>query len=239
MAKIADSAVLVTGGGRGIGRALVDEALKRGARRVYVGTRKPLTHSDDRVMPLILDVTDAAQIRMAVDEVDALDILINNAGVTTFDDLSDAAVLQQQLAVNLFGPHAVTQAFLPSLSRSAAIVNIHSLASIAPTPFSPAYSISKAAALSMTQALRMHLADKGVTVHAVLPGPVDTQMNADLSIPLPMASPESVAAAILDGIEAGDDDIFPDPVSAELAEGWRNGVVKALEGQFATLPRSM
>jgi NAD(P)-dependent dehydrogenase (short-subunit alcohol dehydrogenase family) len=239
MAKIADSAVLVTGGGRGIGRALVDEALKRGARRVYVGTRKTLTHQDGRVTPLTVDVTDAAQIRRAVDEVEALDILINNAGVTAFDDLSDLAVLEQQIAVNLYGPRAVIQAFLPLLSRGSAIVNVHSLASIAPTPFSPAYSISKAAGLSMTQALRMHLADSGVSVHAVLPGPVDTEMNADLDIPLPMASAESVAAAILDGVEAGDDDIFPDPVSAELAEGWRNSVVKALEGQFATLPKSM
>jgi NAD(P)-dependent dehydrogenase (short-subunit alcohol dehydrogenase family) len=238
MAKIADSAVLVTGGGRGIGRALVDEALKRGARRVYVGTRKTLTHQDGRVTPLTVDVTDAAQIRRAVDEVEALDILINNAGVTAFDDLSDLAVLEQQIAVNLYGPRAVIQAFLPLLSRGSAIVNVHSLASIAPTPFSPAYSISKAAGLSMTQALRMHLADSGVSVHAVLPGPVDTEMNADLDIPLPMASAESVAAAILDGVEAGDDDIFPDPVSAELAEGWRNSVVKALEGQFATLPKS-
>ncbi|MGF6889307.1 NAD(P)-dependent dehydrogenase (short-subunit alcohol dehydrogenase family) [Nocardia sp. GAS34] len=240
MAKIADSSVMVTGGGRGIGRALVEEALKRGARRVYAGTRRTFAHSDARVVPLTLDVTDRARIRRAVEEVEALDILINNAGITTFDDLSDRAVLEQQLAVNLFGPHAVTQAFLPMLTRSGgAIVNIHSLAAIAPTPFSPSYSISKAAALSMTQALRMHLAGSGVSVHAVLPGPVDTEMNAGLDIPLPMAAPGTVARAILDAVEAGEDDIFPDPVSAELAEGWRNGVVKLLESQFATLPKSM
>lgn len=240
MVKIADSSVLVTGGSRGIGRALVDEVLKRDARRVYVGARKTPTHQDNRVTPLTLDVTDPAQIRHAVGEVESLDILINNAGVTTFDDLGDRTVLERQLAVNLFGPHAVTQAFLPSLTRGGgAIVNVHSLAALAPTPFSPSYSISKAAALSMTQALRMHLAGSGVTVHAVLPGPVDTDMNAELTIPLPMASPESVASAILDALEAGDDDIFPDPVSAELAEGWRTGVTKALESQFATLPKSM
>ncbi|MVU78162.1 SDR family NAD(P)-dependent oxidoreductase [Nocardia sp. ET3-3] len=239
MTKIADSAILVTGGGRGIGRALVSEALKRGARRVYVGTRKPLTHPDDRVTPLTLDVTDSSLIQQAVEQVESLDILINNAGVTAFDDLGDQAVLEQQLAVNLFGPRAVIQAFLPLLPRGAAIVNIHSLASIAPTPFSPSYSISKAAALSMTQAQRMYLADAGVAVHAVLPGPVDTEMNADLTIPLPMASAESVAAAIFDGVEAGDDDIFPDPVSEQLAEGWRTGVTKALEKQFAELPKSV
>lgn len=238
--KIADSAVLVTGGGRGIGRALVEEALERNARRVYVGTRKALTHPDDRVTPLTLDVTDRAQIQQAVTEVESLDILINNAGVTAYDDLSDRAVLDQQLAVNLFGPHAVIQAFLPALIRSnGAIVNIQSLAAIAPTPFSPSYAISKAAGLSMTQALRMHLAEHGVSVHAVLPGPVDTDLTADLDIPLPKATPQSVARAILDAVEAGEDDIFPDPVSAALIEGWRNGVTKALESQFATLPKRM
>src|SRR6184192_2785086 len=115
MTKIADSSVLVTGGGRGIGHALVDEALKRGARRVYLGTRKTLTHQDGRVTPLALDVTDPAQIRRAAEDVESLDILINNAGVTAFDDLSDQAVLEQQLAVNLYGPRAVIQAFLPLL----------------------------------------------------------------------------------------------------------------------------
>ena len=85
----------------------------------------------------------------------------------------------------------------------------------------------------------MRLAGEGVTVHGVLPGPVDTDMNAKLAIPIPMASPESVAYAILDAVEAGDEDIFPDPVSAELAEEWRKGVTKKLEQQFATLPQSM
>ncbi|WP_155981316.1 SDR family NAD(P)-dependent oxidoreductase [Nocardia sp. BMG111209] len=240
MAKIAGSSVLVTGGNRGIGRALVEEALKRDASRVYIGTRKPLTHTDDRVTPVILDVTDPAHIRQAAADVESLDILINNAGVTAFDDLADPAVLEQQLAVNLFGPYAVTQALLPALIRSAgAIVNVHSLAAIAPLPFSPSYSVAKAAALSLTQVLRMRLAGDGVTVHAVLPGPVDTEMNTNLEIPLPMASPESVARAILDAVEAGTDDIFPDPVAAELADGWRTGAVKGLEAQFATLPMSM
>lgn len=240
MTKIAGSTVLITGGNRGIGRALVEEALTRDARRVYVGTRKPFTHTDERVTPLTLDVTDRTQIQQAVAAVESLEILINNAGVTTYDDLSDESVLEQQLAVNLFGLLAVTQAFLPALTRSGgAIVNTLSLGSLAPTPFSPSYSISKAAAFSLTQGLRMRLAGEGVTVHGVLPGPVDTDMNAKLAIPIPMASPESVAYAILDAVEAGDEDIFPDPVSAELAEEWRKGVTKKLEQQFATLPQSM
>jgi NAD(P)-dependent dehydrogenase (short-subunit alcohol dehydrogenase family) len=89
MASIADRAVLVTGANRGIGRALVEEALRRGAKRVYAGMRAPLEHPDERVTPLILDVTDRAQIHSAADQVESLDVLINNAGLALYDDLSD------------------------------------------------------------------------------------------------------------------------------------------------------
>jgi NAD(P)-dependent dehydrogenase (short-subunit alcohol dehydrogenase family) len=100
---LTDRAVLVTGANRGIGKALVDEALRRGAQRVYAGTRQPLPHADGRVTPLTLDITNPAQIQRAVEMVDSLDILINNAGVALYDDLSERAVLEQHLAVNLFG----------------------------------------------------------------------------------------------------------------------------------------
>ena len=229
---IADKAVLVTGANRGIGQALVDEALRRGAKRVYAGTRKPLAHSDARVTPLTLDVTNAAQIQAAVEKVESLDMLVNNAGVDLYGDLSDRAVLEQHLAVNLFGTYGVTHAFLPLLTRSrGAIVNVLSLAAVAALPFDPTYSISKAAALSLSQSLRALLAARGVKVHVVLPGPVDTDMTRSLDIP--KASPESVAQAIFDGVEKREEEIFPDPMSASMAEGWRSGAVKALERQFA------
>jgi len=229
---IADRAVLVTGANRGIGRALVEEALRRGAKRVYAGTRQPLTHPDERVTPLTLDVTNAAQIQAAVEKVESLDILINNAGVDLYGDVSDRAILERHLAVNLFGTHGVTHAFLPLLTRSrGAIVNVLSLAAVAALPFDPTYSISKAAALSLSQSLRALLGGRGVRVHVVLPGPVDTDMTRGLDIP--KASPESVARAIFDGLGKGEQEIFPDPMSASTAEGWRSGAVKALERQFA------
>src|ERR1700682_1330720 len=175
---LAGRTVLVTGANRGIGQALVEEALRRGAQRVYAGTREPLTHSDGRVTPLTLDVTSAGQIQAAVERVESLDILINNAGVGLYDDLSDRAALEQHLAVNLFGTYGVTQAFLPLLTRSrGAIVNVLSLAGSAALPVVPAYSISKAAAFSLTQSLRALLAGRGVRVHAVLNGPVGTDMS--------------------------------------------------------------
>jgi NAD(P)-dependent dehydrogenase (short-subunit alcohol dehydrogenase family) len=232
--EIANSTILVTGANRGIGRALTEEALRRGAKRVYAGTRQPLAHADSRVTPLTLDVTDAAQIQAAVEKVESLDILINNAGLGLYDDLSDRAVLEQHLAVNLFGTYGVTQAYLPLLTRSrGAIVNVVSIAAFASLPVMSAYSISKAAAFSLSQSLRALLAGQGVSVHAVLAGPVDTDMTRGLDIP--KASPESVARAIFGGVENGEEDIFPDPMSEAMAESWRNGAAKALERQNAAL----
>ena len=237
MMSITDKAVLVTGGNRGIGRALVEEALSRGARRVYAGTRQPFAHPDGRVTPLILDVTSAAQIQAAADQAGSLDVLVNNAGIALYDDLSDPAPLEQQLAVNLFGPYAVTRAFLPLLTRSrGAIVNNVSTMALAPLPLTPAYSVSKAAAFSLTQSLRAVLAGRGVSVHAVLTGPTDTDMTRGFDIP--KASPESVARAIFDGVERGEQEIFPDPLSASLEPGWNAGPVKAMERQNAGLVTS-
>ncbi len=229
---IADKTVLVTGANRGIGQALVTEALARGAKRVYAGTRQPLAHPDGRVTPLTLDVTNAAHIQAAADQVESLDVLINNAGIALFDDLSDRAVLDQHLAVNLFGPFGVIRAFLPLLTRSqGAIVNNVSTMAVAPLPLTPAYAISKAAAFNLTQSLRALLAGRGVRVHAVLTGPTDTDMTRGFDIP--KASAESVAQAIFDGVENGDEDIFPDAASQSLAESWRSGAVKALERENA------
>ncbi|UMB69383.1 SDR family NAD(P)-dependent oxidoreductase [Mycobacterium paraterrae] len=234
MVRVADKSVLVTGGNRGIGRALVEEALRRGATRVYVGTRAPLSHPDERVEPLALDVTSATQIQSAADEVESLDVLINNAGLALYDDLTDFSVLERHLAVNLYGPYRMIEAFLPLLTRSGgAVVNNLSVNALAPLPLIPAYSLSKAAAFNLTQSLRALLAGRGVSVHAVLTGPVDTDMTRGLDIA--KSSPEAVARAIFDGLEQGDEDIFPDPFTAPLAESWNDGPARTLERLYAAL----
>jgi NAD(P)-dependent dehydrogenase (short-subunit alcohol dehydrogenase family) len=226
--------VLVTGANRGIGQALAAEALARRAKRVYAGTRQPLARPDARVTPLMLDVTSTAQVQAAASQAGSLDILINNAGIMLPDLLDDPAALERHLAVNFFGTHAVTQAFLPALIRSrGAIINILSVIALAPLPPFPSYSISKAAALSMTQSLRALLAGQGVRVHAVLAGPIDTDMTRDRDVP--KTSPESVARAIFDAVDNGEEDIFPDPASAPLADSWNNSAAKMLERQFAQL----
>ena len=231
--NIANKTVLITGANRGIGRALVNEALRRGAKRVYAGRRNgELQNADDRVTPLRLDVTNLSQIQRAVDEVDTLDVLINNAGVAIYDDLSNSDAIEQHLSVNFLGMFKVTRAFLPLLQRSSgAIIHSLSLVALAPLPVIPSYSISKAAASNMTQSLRALLAGQGVTVHGVFLGPIDTDMNRGFDIP--KASTESAARGIFDGLEKGEEDIFPDPASQSIAEGWRTGAAKALERQFA------
>jgi len=231
---VENKAILVTGANRGIGQALVTEALRRGAARVYAGTRQPYAHPDPRVTRLALDITDEEQVHAAAARVQSLDILVNNAGVFMFDDLTDPAAVERHLAVNLFGSYRVTRAFLPRLVDSGgAIVNNVSVASIAPIPVTPAYSLSKAAAFSLTQSLRMLLAAQGVRVHAVLTGPVDTDMVRALEIP--KASPRSVAEAIFDAVSRGEEDIFPDPFSAAFADSWYAGPAKALERQNAAM----
>ncbi len=198
---------------------------------MYAGTRQPLVHPDSRITPLTLEVTNAAQIQGAAENVESLDILINNAGLDLHDDLSERAGLDRHLAVNLFGTFGVTQSFLPLVARSqGAIVNVLSLAAFAGLPFTPAYSISKAAAFSLTQSLRDLWTGRGVAVHAGLAGPVDTDMARGLDIP--KASPDSVARAIFDGVEKGEEDILPDPMSGAIAESWRSGVSKTLERRF-------
>ena len=232
--SIADKTVLITGASRGIGRALADEALRRGAQRVYAAARRPAAYPDERVTPLTLDVTDAAQVQAAAERVGSLDILVNNAGLAQFEGLGDRATLERHLAVNLFGTYAVTEAFLPALTASrGAVLNILSTSSWANMPLLPSYSVSKAAAFSLTQSLRASLAERGVRVHAVLTGPTDTDMVRDLDIP--KASPESVARAIFDAVDRGEEDIFPDPLAQSLADGWRNGAVKAFERQLAEI----
>jgi NAD(P)-dependent dehydrogenase (short-subunit alcohol dehydrogenase family) len=229
--------VLVTGANRGIGQALAAEALARGAKRVYAGTRQPLAHPDDRVTHLSLDITITAQIQAAAAQVESLDMLINNAGIALPDDLTDPAVLERHLAVNLSGTCAVTEAFLPALTRSrGAVVNILSVNSLAPLPhIIPAYCVSKAAAFSFTQSLRALVAGQEVRVHAVLPGPVDTDMTRGSDIP--KASPESVALAIFDAVHNGEEEIFPDPTSAPMAAHWRDSAAKLLERQLAQVAR--
>lgn len=242
---MSDAVVVVTGANRGLGRALVEEALRAGASRVYAGARDPRTldglfpDGEGRVVPLPLDVTDEASLGRAAARAEDVTVLINNAGVLASGRVTTDAVaaIEQDFAVNFYGTLAASRAFLPALVRAgaprrAAIVNVLSVASLSNLAMLGGYSASKAAAYSLTQALRAELAGQGVRVHAVLPGTIDTDMVR--SMEMPKSSPTVVARGILDGVAAGEDEILPDPMARDLFATWRRDF-KEMERQFAAM----
>jgi NAD(P)-dependent dehydrogenase (short-subunit alcohol dehydrogenase family) len=248
--KLSNAVVLITGANRGLGRALVERSLAAGARRVYAGARDPaqlapvVRIAPDRVVPLAIDVTDPATIAAAAARAGDVSLVINNAGVLASFGLltSSNDAISRDFAVNLFGMLATTLAFLPALERAAAagdadtvragVVNVLSVVSFASMPAIGGYSASKAAAYSVTQALRNDLVAKRIAVHAAFPGPIDTDMIRDMAGP--KTSPADVAAAILDGVERGIEEILPDPASRELHALWRKEP-RSLERQFVAM----
>jgi NAD(P)-dependent dehydrogenase (short-subunit alcohol dehydrogenase family) len=239
--KIQGATLLVTGANRGLGRSLVLAALAAGAQRVYATARDPklleplAKQSGDRIVPLALDVTDARSIEAAAARATDVSLLVNNAGTLASYGVLDSspADLGLDFATNLFGLLATTKAFVPALTRSggAAVVNILSVVSLASIPALGGYSASKAAAFSVTQALRAELAAKQITVHAVLPGTIDTDMVR--SFGGPKTSPDDVAKEIFAGVERGEEEILPDPLSREFVGTWSRDA-KALERTFAS-----
>ena len=242
--RIEGAIALVTGANRGIGRALTEALLARGVKKVYATARNPVAlHAlrDERLVALTLDVTDADQIRAAVESAPDVELVFNNAGVVLARGIADPAVLEQarrEMEVNYFGPLQLLHLLAPTLARNGggAVVNVGSAAGLTSVPFFPTYSASKAALHSLSQAARILLGAQGTSVFGVYAGPVDTDMVRDLA--LPKTSPRDVAFAILDGIEAGQEDIFPDPFAAEFGRQFGSSP-KAAERQFASMAAGM
>jgi NAD(P)-dependent dehydrogenase (short-subunit alcohol dehydrogenase family) len=236
---------LVTGANRGIGRAIVEALLERGARKVYATARKPealaqlVATGEDRVVALRLDITNGTEVRRAAAQADDVDLLINNAGVVShsfagFDDAAWLDAARQEFETNVLGALRVSQAFAPVLARhgGGAIANIISVVGLVGFPPIFTYSASKAALHSITQTTRQLLRGQGTFVTGVYPGPVDTDMAAELSVP--KASAASAAHAILDGLEQGLEEIYPDPFAVEYGDVYAVNP-KGLELRIATM----
>ena len=237
---IENANVFVTGANRGIGRALVEELLERGAGTIYAAARNPESVSDlvaldpERVTAIALDITDRSQVEAAARAASDSTVLINNAGVLAVDGIvdGDPELMRRDMETNYFGTANMVQAFAPVIESNGggSIANVLSVVSLAPMPMIGGYSASKAAAFSLTQTARTELRDRKIAVHGVYPGPVDTDMTDGFE--MEKATPQGVAKEILDGIDAGTEDIFPDAMAAQAGTTWL-AEPKNLERQFA------
>jgi NAD(P)-dependent dehydrogenase (short-subunit alcohol dehydrogenase family) len=213
--------VLVTGANRGLGARLVESVLDAGAAKVWAAARDPERFTadalaDERVAPLQLDITNRASVEAAARRATDLDVLINNAGVLCVGGPleGDLDVFERDVMTNYLGTLRVTRAFVPILERNApaALVNILTVIALAPIRSLAGYCASKAASHSMTQALRSELKGRGIDVIGAYPGGIDTDMVA--GVEMMKTSPDEVATRIVEGVQAGESIIWPDPVSA-------------------------
>jgi len=240
--KIKGSVALVTGANGGIGRAFVQELLKRGAAKIYLGARDPaslrgLFAESNKLVPITLDVTNAKQIEEAAKTASDITLLINNAGTVAFSGAlaaKDTSAARQEMEVNYFGVLALAQALrgTPAFRSGGAIVNVLSFLALATLPVAGTYSASKSAVLALTRTLRAELKPRGVQVVGVLPVQTDTPAYAPL--PEPKLKPEEVAAGALDGLEAGEEDVFPGALSRGAADAFKTDPA-ALQARMSTV----
>ncbi|MFC6236963.1 SDR family NAD(P)-dependent oxidoreductase [Longivirga aurantiaca] len=231
---------LVTGANRGVGRELVSELVRRGARRVYATGRslaalEPLVSDyPEKVVALHLDLQDATSIVEAASVATDVTLLINNAATLSTGSalLSDRATMVSMVMTNTFGTLDVIRAFTPVLESNGGgvVVNVMSLQAFSGSNGWDGYSASKAALQSLTQSMRPALKLLGIRISGAYPGGVDTDMIREFDTL--KSSARGVAEGILDGIDAGEEDIFPDGVSRFVAELWRRDP-KQVERLFA------
>jgi NAD(P)-dependent dehydrogenase (short-subunit alcohol dehydrogenase family) len=213
--------VLVTGANRGIGAAFVEQLKRRGAAKIYAAARDARAIDADGVQPLELDITNAGQIERAAATASDVQVLINNAGISTGTSLvtGDEETIRREMNTNFYGPLLMTRAFAPVLGSNGggAIVNVVSALSWFTAPSAGAYAASKAAAWVLTDSTRLELAAQGTHVVAVHMGLVDTDMAK--GVEAPKISPSHLASAVLDAVESGTQEVLADEWSKFVKSG--------------------
>ncbi len=241
--SIKDAVVFVTGANRGIGRAIAEEALARGSKRVYAAARDVSSLEDfvaqdpERVVAVQLDVTNSEQIQEAAANAKDVQILVNNAGVAGYSGFiyhHDQDAAHREMETNYFGPLNVTRAFADAIiaNGSGAVATVISIGGLTNFPPAATYSASKAAAHSLTQGMRAELAPQGVPVFGIYPGPIDTDMAA--GIDMEKESPGYVANRVFDGMESGVEDITTDAFADQFVQSIKADA-KAVERENAKM----
>jgi NAD(P)-dependent dehydrogenase (short-subunit alcohol dehydrogenase family) len=235
----ANKVYFISGANRGIGRALVEAALAAGATKVYAAARNTNTlpkWNDLRVVPVKLDITDTQLVEAAARMAHDTDTLINNSGILTAGSVLSGSEhdLRRDMDTNFFGTLKMVRAFAPVIEKNGggAIANLLSVVSLASMSALAGYSASKAALFSTTQALRTELKGRGIAVHGIFPGPIDTDMAKGINFP--KTSPQATAKAIILGIISGSEDIFPDEMSRQAGANWAKDP-KSIERAFASM----
>jgi NAD(P)-dependent dehydrogenase (short-subunit alcohol dehydrogenase family) len=218
MVDVKNAVVLVTGANGGLGAEFVSQALERGASKVYAAARNPREWHDDRIVQLVLDVTDQESIAAAAQEASDVTIVVNNAGIFGGSSLIDGppSEVREVMETNLFGPLAVAQAFAPALRKGkGALINVASVVSW--LPIANAYSVSKAALWSATNALRVDFAKSGVHVLGAYLSYTNTGMSTEVRADA--NDPADVVRDILTGLEAGEDEVLADETTRQVRAG--------------------
>lgn len=226
MQTLKDKVILITGANRGIGKSLVKSSLEKGAKKVYATSRdlsKMPDFGDERVVILECDITNNAQILKITEQTKDVEVLINNAGILSQGNILEGEIsaVENDMNVNYYGTINMMRAFAPILVKNgpAKIVNMVSIVAYSSFPSLAGYSASKSALFSATQSVRIELAKKGITVHVVNPGAIDTDMNKGSDWDMP--APDAIAKIILDKVEAGELDIVPDEIGLGMFNAWK------------------
>lgn len=241
--SIKDTVVFVTGANRGIGLAIAEEAVARGAKRVYAAARDVASleglrdQYPEQVIAVQLDVTDNRQIEEAAAHAKDVQILINNAGVAGYSGFiyhHDQEAAHREMDTNYFGPLNVTRAFAEAIiaNGNGAVATVISIGGLTNFPPAATYSASKAAAHSLTQGMRAELAPQGVAVFGVYPGPIDTDMASGLD--MEKETPGNVASRVFDGMASGMEDITTDAFADQIVQSIKADA-KAVEKENAKM----
>jgi NAD(P)-dependent dehydrogenase (short-subunit alcohol dehydrogenase family) len=250
--KIKGSVALVTGSNRGIGKAYVEALIQKGAKKVYAAMRDVELFKKDHssfieehkgvIEVLTLDVTKEEQVKLATVIASDVNLLVNNAGVATYQGFISAENLEavrQEMEVNYLGTLSMIRAFSFILKNNGggAIANILSVASLVNFPMLGSYSASKAALYSLTQGVRAELTEQKTRVFGIYPGPVDTDMAA--GVPMEKAPPSEIAKGTFEAMEKGTEDIFIDPFAVQFEKEYKDNPFGYAKQFAEMLPESV